>query len=133
MTRAEIEKDEQILAAILAVAGSGERQVYPNCSHDGLVGSGNGFGMRSHELDGPCCAVGAGVVFAGVKFNNSGESALSKFAELHGVTYNYAIGVSDGFEYPLDLEPGCSQSADYMRGFDVGRAAFVALYGEVEP
>ncbi len=116
-------KDEQILAAILAAAHVCGRSVRPDNSHDGVMGSGNAFGIRRQQIDGPACAVGAGVLYSGIAID---DSERSLFAMAYGVTVEYADGISDGFENSLDgdaVDNGY-RDVNYIRGYHVGQAAF---------
>lgn len=75
------------------------------------------------DLDDPeetyqCCAVGAGLLFRGLARGDSfyEESPCSMFAEAYGVSIEYAVGVSDGFEDALVSR----DNDDYTRGLAVG-------------
>lgn len=125
LTKKQCVKDEQVLAAIIAAKHACGRDVQPANPHDGQRGSGNGFGLRSNQVDGPCCAVGAGVLYRGLEFNDYSDP-IYVFAEAYEVSPEYAMGVSLGFEFEMahdvDLE-----KKDYQRGFEVGKAAFEIL------
>ncbi len=89
-----------------------------------------------------CCAVGAGLLYAGVPRSEfTCLSACAAFAKTYGVSKLYAIGVSDGFEGGTGITDGYElaeghvpegdpyvarawylEHDDYRRGFDVGLA-----------
>lgn len=125
------DKDSLILSAIIGQAAlKPKREVKPYNTHDGVC-RGNPFAHAWGHVtpDGPCCAIGAGILF-----HNLGplaESAIEAFAEKYGVSLAYASGVSSGFENALDtdLAFGRSGGVDLYRGFQVGKAAFEALHG----
>lgn len=127
MTKAQHLKDEQVLAAIIAGAKGdgrpvrrGDWGIYREYDYDTGV---------DKVASGPVCAVGAGCLFAGLRMID-GVSATEEFAIAHGVSKEYACGVSDGFEgtayenydyyYPGKQE-------EYERGVAVGVAAGLAL------
>ena len=131
------QKDEQVLAAILAAAEQLHKEqpdkiVMPHSDHDGAPGGHNLFGVDGY---GPCCAVGGGLIYSGLSLENRMVGAVSLFAEAYKVSRAYAGGVSDGFEHPLSSVP-CSYlknpkgDADYLRGFYVGRTAFEILFNK---
>lgn len=145
MTRKEREKDEQVLAAILTAAATSGREVRPHFTRDGVDGSHKGYGAN---VTGPCCAVGAGVIYAGLEvrdgFVNGEVAAIAAFAKAHDVSTYYSHGVSAGFEnlssyrdqYSADVMARGrteQQILDFARGYAVGEAAFQALHGQVEP
>lgn len=120
MTNAQ--KDEQVLASIIAAGKSSRRRILPA---SGIAGHSNGYGVTlGDDVRGPACAVGAGVLFAGIAIV---DSALDAFAAAHAVPVVYACGVSDGFEEEENWGYYWS-SADcrnYRRGLAVGAAARV--------
>lgn len=123
-------KDEQVLAAIIAGGVSSGRKVMPalrrGCASD------NGFGVRlGDEPQGPCCAVGAGVLYGGY---TEVHCPRTVFADVHGVSIYYASGVSDGFEdiglYEHTLrDKGDGALRDYERGLAVGQAVYDYFHG----
>lgn len=125
LTKKQREQDEQILAAIIAGAHACGRKALPHFSHDGARGSGNGYGLRSAY--GPCCAVGAGALYAGVPVGSDSDfTALEVFAARYEVSEDYASGVSLGLEFGQNTDPDVRRLS-YHRGFAVGKAAFEAL------
>ena len=119
------QKDELIIAKILSVPHTLGRS----------IASGNGFNI-SPESPYPSCAVGAGVLYAGLGCEDYSD-ALQLFAKAHNVTRTYAAGVSDGFETNLEGRILCVRysafndvietSEDYKRGFAVGAAVRAAI------
>jgi hypothetical protein len=88
------ETGRRIFAAILQGALKSGRVVAPALGVRGRHS--NGFGCTdADDVTGPCCAVGAGVLFAK---EHGVRGVLETFAEIHGVSSSYARGVSDGFE-----------------------------------
>lgn len=123
-------KDELVLAAIIAGGMASGRKVRPSYSEAhggrrGEAGHENSYGLGSYvDTAGPCCAVGAGVLFAALDVRNI--DALAWFTRFHDVHMDFAAGVSDGFE---DIT-GCTtdhvdyNSDDYLRGVAVGDAVY---------
>lgn len=105
------EKDSMILGAILS-AGDEYR------IRRGMFVSAEAFTQYA------CCAIGAGVLYAGIPPEEIvGSSAISQFMAKYAVSENYAIGVSDGFEGPgggVCYGVYSSSSPDYLRGYAVG-------------
>jgi hypothetical protein len=136
-TPEQIEQDELILAAIIAGGMASGREVRPAlfARRPSQAGHRNGFGVQlEDEPDGPCCAVGAGVLFSGV---TEADDALRCFAVSHDVSYLYAQCVSSGFENdswaqspPMGHE---SESDDFARGLSVGSAAWDFFCGDDAP
>jgi uncharacterized membrane protein len=124
LTPEQIEQDELILAAIIAGGMASGRRVAPSLSgyRAEQVGHGQGYGVST--ATGPMCAVGAGVLFAGITCTQ--RDANEAFAEVHGVTYEYASAVSGAFEGADDV------SAD-RRGHAVGSAAWDFFCGDDAP
>lgn len=112
VTKEERQKDQQILGAIIAAGESSGRQVAREHFS---------FGVRNHEQQRPCCAVGLGVIFHGITLTSD---PLRDFAYKYDVTYEYARGVSAGFEGHSRWR---DQELDWNRGYDVGLAAYRAL------
>jgi hypothetical protein len=128
----DIEQDELILAAIIAGGMSSGRRVAPSSSAARAYQAGhtNGWGVNPwSNVKGPCCAVGAGLLYAGITRT---MNVLSTFAKAHGVARDYGSGVSAGFE-GLDGTtrpmPGYLP-VDYERGVAVGVAAYDFFQGE---
>lgn len=125
-------KDEQVLAAIIAGGESSGRKVLPSEFADRPYKGHNGFGvLPCSNQQGPCCAVGAGVLYGGATETLSPRDA---FAQIHGVSMEYASGVSDGFEndnlYKHVLNgKGDDAQAEYDRGVAVGEAVWDYFYG----
>lgn len=118
--------DEQILAAIIAGAKASGRAVGPAFSHDGVSGHLNGFGVGPlRSASGPVCAVGAGVLYAGIPASDS-QDACAAFAKHYGCSEGYAAAVSYGFETTHGNDYS-ETDKEYLRGFAVGQAAFEAL------
>jgi hypothetical protein len=119
---AEIEQDEMILASIIAGGVASGRKVAPSMSgyRPEQVGHGHGYGHMGTGADGPCCAVGAGVLFTG--FKSAGYDAPNVFASAYGVTRDYALGVSAAFE-------GADDRFSEERGVAVGSAAYDFFQG----
>lgn len=138
---------DRIFAAILQGALQAGRVVKPASDNRSAGGHSNGYGVENFKRDpvGPCCAVGAGVLYGGIK---TCLDPLQKFAEIHGVTRAYARGVSDGFEaVALDAFEGreglalghhddsakrAQALADYRAGRALGDAVYVHYYGNSE-
>lgn len=129
-------KDEEVLACIIAGAEASGRKMDTSFDERAAIdgadcGSGLGFGEIP---DGPCCAVGAGIIFAGLPIND--QTAPETFAGIHGVSVAYANGVSDGFEaltgsggdsghlYEDGNDMTNTDADSYERGYAVGVAAF---------
>lgn len=124
LTQKQRLKDEQVLAAILAGAKACGRKVLPHFS------SMNGFGVESYrDARGPCCAVGVGVLYAGVTVNRNDNNPVPEaFARAYGVSAEYAMAVSSGFENAYSSSDLLyERSLDERRGSEVGRAAFQIL------
>lgn len=117
--------DEQILAAIVQAAMTDKRIA---------ISSGGGF-IRPREEDGnwACCAISAGALYAGCRPADLHYSAVKAFAAKYGVSNQYAIGVSDGFEGECGITNGYGYSdkeqshPDYIRGWAVGSAVASAV------
>ncbi len=126
-------QDELILAAIIAGGMASGRRVAPAlCGRRPCQpGHRNGYGvMDESESDGPCCAVGAGVLFSGVTVTSD---ALKCFAGEYGVTADYAQGVSSGFENDSWANYGgdvFDVGHDVSRGIAVGSAAWDFFCGD---
>lgn len=121
------DRDELVLAAILAGGHTSGRKIQPHNSRQGVRGSGNLFGITSSsDSEGPVCAVGAGVIYSGLPCVDV-VGPTRTFAEAYGVSPGYADGVSHGFERAV-----FDADSDLGRGSEVGNAAFVALYGDEE-
>lgn len=118
-------RDEEILASIIAGGEASGRVVQPHNGRNGVPGSGNYFGVYDNgltDLNGPCCAVGSGILFAGI---GRCLTPLDTFSRIHDVSIDYATGVSVGFEgQPYYL----STNSDYNRGIAVGQAVFDYFY-----
>lgn len=132
----EQQKDEKVLAAIIAGAESSGRRLWPaTCARPDVHGSNTGY---------QSCAIGMGLMFCGVDLQKKTHagiyefgSALALFADHHAVSLIYARGVSQGFEgygsltYPLTYpEDHDDLIAEYRRGYAVGRATFAYLCPE---
>ena len=132
MTKRDQLKDEQVLAAIIAGGESSGRKVLPSAFARRPHRDNNGFGVCPHDNhEGPCCAVGAGVLYGGV---TETMYPRAEFARIHGVSGEYAAGVSDGFEndtlYKFVLDgKGEGERVDYARGVAVGEAVWDYFYG----
>jgi hypothetical protein len=129
LTPEQIEQDELILAAIIAGGMASGRRVEPCLAgyRRGQDGHSNGFGVMSDDrATGPCCAVGAGVLFAGQKTTTSPFDA---FARKLKIGRDYAVAVSAGFEG----QPGYEGSLDEARGHAVGSAAWDFFCGDAAP
>lgn len=114
-------QDEMILAAIIAGGMASGREVLPSLSYRGTRDNENVYGVDADDdPQGPCCAVGAGVLFHGVLVV---DEPIESFAKMHGVSIDYAIGVSDGFEADRSYDHR-GETDDYDRGVSVGNAAF---------
>jgi hypothetical protein len=123
-------QDELILAAIIAGGMASGREVRPaSIARPGQVGHDNLFGVGPNDdVSGPCCAVGAGVLFVGVSRTASPTLA---FAEAHGVSESYALGVSDGFEgHHSGLYRDLLDQKEWQRGHAVGLAAWGFFVGD---
>ena len=120
-TPEQIRQDENILAMIIAGAIIAEREVLPHFDRRTEVLHGHCYG---DDPDGPCCAVGAGLLYVGVKIE-SDHAPLVDFANMYGVSAEYARWVSHGFEGVS--EPAWKMTQTQQRGFAVGRAAYDAL------
>lgn len=144
MTKIERLEDERVLAAIIAgaeVAKANGRNYGPHSSHDLVSGHCNGYGGFD-GFYGPCCAIGLGLLFVNLPIDNlaQNKTALRRFAEAHDVSLAYALGLSEGFENDLDGDVATNTSEmsrwsrlartskDWRRGFEVGKAAFQALF-----
>lgn len=122
--------DEEIVGHILAAAGAGLKVERTACS---ATYSRSGF--ASNEPDGPCCAIGAGLLYAGIERDQLHTDTCETFAKKYGVSLACAIGISDGFEDRV----GCTYSYEkhhitnlcankgYVRGFAIGNAVAEAL------
>lgn len=73
-----------------------------------------------------CCAVGAGLLYAGISREAFQDGdACHTFAEHYDVSHNYAVGLSDGFEGAIGKTESSTlyrRDDDYDRGFSVGEA-----------
>lgn len=121
------EMDSLILTAILGnrVLFPG-REVRPHNTHDDVQGSNALCGNQ--EAAGPCCAVGAAVLYQNLGPTRPGNgNACSLMTQLYGVSHEYAEGVSYGFECPIHQNSYGSE--DFARGYQVGKAAFEEIYG----
>ena len=113
--------DEEILARIIAGAKASGRRV--------MRGD---YGVWNGDMpDGPVCAVGAGCLYAGIskigdQHHRKFAGPAHAFAEAHGTSFDFALGVSDGFE-TLTIARVMDRKDDYERGVNVGIAAFAAL------
>ncbi len=116
----DIEQDELILAAIIAGGVASGREVRPALTvRPSEPGHRNYFGiMPENSPKGPCCAVGAGVLFTGQK---KSKYPLDTFARRFGVNHDYAGGVSDGFEGDQQMYV---EDDSRERGYAVGSAAY---------
>ena len=121
-TPAEHLKDEEVLASIIAGGMAARRRVLPSLTFRSLSKTplNHGFGV-CNAARGPVCAVGAGVLFAGIDRTNR---PVRDFTLAHSVSTYYALGVSDGFEQSLTRGVLTYGIADYTRGVAVGEAAF---------
>jgi hypothetical protein len=130
---AEIEQDELILAAIIAGGVASGRKVMPATtgSRPAQEGHTNSFGVSAWaDPQGPCCAVGAGILYAGIDPETvSRIGSCSSFADAYGVSYGFASGVSDGFEGG-DREWSDRATPIYDRGVAVGSAAYDFFQGD---
>lgn len=125
LTKKQREQDELVLAEIVQnAAARPDMVVLPAVGHDDVVGSMNGFGTGPGRIDGPVCAVGAGLLFAGVPLREI-RNPIHSFAKHYGVPTQYALYVSNGFEGRIKNR--YSPSTDEARGMAVGVAAFQAL------
>lgn len=107
------EQDSMILTCILSAAEDyPDRPLEPDNE--------NLFGDDCAE--GPVCAVGAGILFKTSGAPTDSGSSLKRFAEFYGVSWEYACGVSHGFEQMHD-----SEGEDARRGYVVGAAVRDAL------
>lgn len=124
------ERDSLILTAIVNAAEVLGRPVTPWIPHDGAMRASPGIPFGTSAESGPCCAVGAGVLYAGVRGLEE-DLACVAFAEHYNVSLDYALGVSDGFETALNYDLGSRWTVDSPRGrgFQVGKAAFEILHG----
>lgn len=128
LTKAQRLKDETVLAAIITGGEASGRLVWPSTYGRNLAPQGCGFGADT--TSGPCCAVGAGILYAGIQASR--QTSIVTFARVHGVSPVYACGVSDGFEDNVGTtnmrivayNSRESESEDYLRGWAVGEAAF---------
>lgn len=121
LTDKECLQDELILAAIIAGGMASGRKVLPSLPgrRRGQVGHRNYFGVTyNDDPSGPCCAIGAGVLFFDL---DQQHSATQSFVSHYRVSDDYAFGVSAGFE-GQDLFDG--SSTDRIRGYSVGAAAY---------
>lgn len=122
------EHDEQIVAAILAQATEKDRVRVKRGPFQRLSGE----VIR-------CCAVGAGLLYRGVRLM-PGHDAIEAFAALYEVPYNCAEGISDGFEGSIGMTNGQDSwndridvgeidedEPDYVRGWTIGAAIANAL------
>lgn len=129
------ERVEEIVQVILAAAAAMPGRVLPTQGPNMDLMPG-GYGQGWGSADGPCCAVGAGVLYAGLAPNNhpiSDGLALNSnylvgadraFADHYGVSLDFAWGLSNGFEG----QSGDSIDEDYLRGRAAGQRIFQALY-----
>lgn len=132
--RAHREKDDEVLASILAGSALTQRPLEAGRGFFGTIGF---EATEDAGDDGPCCAIGAGVLYAGLDPNKVKRSgALRAFARHYDVSMDYAVGVSDGFETndagfvgSVSRVKGVDKSSsDYARGFAVGAAVRASLY-----
>lgn len=126
------EQDELVLAAIIAGGESSGRTIIPAlCYRPVSSDHRNCFGVEmSDSVDGPCCAIGAGVLFGGITLCSS---AIESFADLHDVSLSYADGVSAGFEQQvpgLTWFPIIKNRRDFNRGYAVGDAVYDYFYSD---
>lgn len=114
MTNAKaIRQDERILAAIIAAH---QRTKRPLLS---AIVSGEGF--ISRRADGPCCAVGMGVLYA-IPPPRRYTDFIQAFAGVHRVSEDYAEALSDAFELPTSCDVAYDPGSDRARGIAVGLA-----------
>lgn len=131
LTKSQRLKDEIVLAAIIAGGESSGRKVAPSVGQR-PIRTNAGFGVLPGDyVYGPCCAVGAGVLYGGIA---EAPNPRAAFANIHGVSVEYASGVSDGFEndglYKFVLnDKGDAARRDYDRGIAVGEAVWDYFYG----
>ena len=73
-----------------------------------------------------CCAVGAGLAYRGAKPTTYGplEGPMELYARTYGVPYDFAAGVSTGFEDQMLYD---DTNEDFVRGYDVGLAIAQAV------
>jgi hypothetical protein len=127
-TKEEIAKDDYILGVLMAAHETSHRLVLPSKSDRGW-GVGSGHGYISADEDGPVCAVGAGLIYAGLGLWDLYQtSAPSVFGDTYDVPYAYADGVSDGYEGSLSIRDFGSLHHAYLRGYAVGDAFFGATH-----
>lgn len=129
LTKKQRLEDEMILAAIIAGGMASGREVRPSVARrPGQPGHDNGYGVHlTDDPQGPCCAVGAGLLFAGVV---NPDYAPSEFSKAFGVSTGYGSAVSWGFEYREVLEG--DETTEHSRGVNVGAAAYDFFCGDQE-
>lgn len=72
-------RDEIVLAAIIAGGAASQRKVLPSLGQDGRPYHFNGYGVCiGQRPEGPVCAVGAGLLYAGI---SNAEDPLETFSE----------------------------------------------------
>ena len=110
-------RDERILAEIIAWAEGHPNTVRPR--------TGQWLQLRDGQVDpdGPCCAVGAGLLYRGIDAREylASSSGTEIFARKYGVSEAFAQGVDNGFEDRTLF--GSNRTDDYARGLSVGIAA----------
>ena len=85
--------DELLVAKILTSAEAARYKLRP----------GEVFGITGHT--GQCCALGAGILFAGIdseEFMLNNMDAVGVFAKKYKVSRSFAHGVTNGFETRAD-------------------------------
>lgn len=89
--------DEELIAKIIAAAESRGVKVKPGNRWGFGANASAGVTYKPCDPQGPVCAIGAGLLYADVVATGYGNWC-EDFATTHGVSRDYARGVSAGFE-----------------------------------